>query len=293
MKIIITGGTGFIGSYLVKDLLKENHQLLVLTRQQRLVSDQTPRLSYLESTFRDFEKHFDGNVDMVIHLAADIGRESENSEIVFDSNFNYPNEVLAKAMDVGCKYFINTDSYYTLAPSEFSHLRDYIESKIAFRDHVKSIESLKIVNMRLFHVYGKQDGASKFIPWLAREISKGGPGVKLGTPCAQVLDFVHVSDVSRAYVSVVNNIGSLAKYTEFEVGTGEGTILKDVCYILHHALQKENKEYFPDLIFPEKSGSQVLFPSEFVASKEKIESIGWQSIINVNDGIEAYVKNEF
>jgi CDP-paratose synthetase len=292
MNIVVTGGTGFIGSYLVRDLLELNHQLLVLTRQSSLIGSVAPNLSYVDSTLRDFGECFNGSVDMVIHLASEFGRGRITRKSVFESNFSFPKDVLEKALDAGCKYFLNTDSYYTLSPREFMYLNNYIESKIAFRDYVESIRNLKSVNMRLFHVYGELDAPSKFIPWITREIINSEHSVKLDSPCSQILDFVHVTDVSKAYIAVVNNIRSLARYTEFDVGTGSGMALKSVCEIIHSTVQGCQKKHLPELIFGVEAKLASTFPIRFIASKKLTENIGWTPDIDIVQGITRYVKNE-
>jgi nucleoside-diphosphate-sugar epimerase len=103
---------------------------------------------------------------------------------------------------------------------------------------------------------------------------------------------VHVTDVSNAYIDVVNSISSLARYTEFEVGTGSGLALKCVCKIMHNAIQEKKKKNFPALIFAEETSLESIYQSRIVASKKSIKYIDWKPNVDIVEGITRYVKNE-
>ena len=96
MKIIVTGGAGFIGSHLIDTLLNDGHEVIVLDnystgRKENLehVEDKVQILQCDISLKGDWGKLFD-QVDVVFHLAAlaDIVPSIQNPESYFQSNVN-------------------------------------------------------------------------------------------------------------------------------------------------------------------------------------------------------------
>jgi nucleoside-diphosphate-sugar epimerase len=109
-------------------------------------------------------------------------------------------------------------------------MQSYILSKRQFETWARLISentiATKIVNARLEHVYGPGDGSKKFVPDV---LAKLLAGERLAlTPGDQLRDFVHVDDVVKAYLAILQGMDALpAGFTEAQVGTGEAVTVRD------------------------------------------------------------------
>ena len=111
MKVVVTGGAGFIGSHLVDALLNGNFDVTVLVnfstgRPENLdhVRDQIELVEFDLSVQGDWIKHF-SNIDWVIHLAAlaDIVQSIQQPEVYFRANVDGSFYVLQAAKAAGVK----------------------------------------------------------------------------------------------------------------------------------------------------------------------------------------------
>ena len=115
---LITGGTGFLGSKIVKKFLSNNYRVLVLVRQnssfKRLedVVDH-PNLIKIRADDVDFENILrEHKVRGAIHTATCYGRNNETWSEVAESNLLLPLRLLVAGEKSGVECFINTDTFF-------------------------------------------------------------------------------------------------------------------------------------------------------------------------------------
>lgn len=242
MSILLTGATGFLGSYLLPELIKEGYTIIIFKRS---FSDIWRVKSYFSKIKRydidkiDIEKVFqDNRVDIIIHLATDYGRKNYNNILeMLEPNIKLPSQLLSLGVKYDVKAFINTDtstnSRYTL----------YSAMKKAFIEIAKFFTAnyeIKFVNIILEYVYGEKDDNNKFIPFLVENILKDKE-IK-ATKGEQKRDFIYVKDVVSAYFAVLDNIANFSEsYVEFNVGTGESISLKNLVKIVEKISGKRAK----------------------------------------------------
>ena len=110
------------------------------------------------------------------------------------------------------------------------------------------------------------------------------------SPGEQVLDFIHIDDVTNFYIAVVNSVNKLPNKTNFKLGTGIGHNLKQVaCYIEEITNRKANINWGGR----DYRNSDVMFA---VANLENIKDIlDWKPRILLKDGIIKLIleKNNF
>ncbi len=120
MKILLTGGTGFFGSHLLKSLVENGHKVVLIQRKK---SD-TWRIEEFLSKIEVFNLDLDSiaelnnrhnDVDVCIHVATVYGRDGENLKDLIEANLLLPLKVLFFAINTKCSHFINTDSFFTSA----------------------------------------------------------------------------------------------------------------------------------------------------------------------------------
>lgn len=111
MKVFVTGGTGFIGHYVVKALLAKGHEVVVATRHPNKVPTlrSKPNVQFVEASLTDFEKMGEGLVgcEACIHIALGWG-DTPSAMLMNDTRATV--NLLEMAAAAGCKKFIYTSS---------------------------------------------------------------------------------------------------------------------------------------------------------------------------------------
>ena len=144
--ILLTGGTGYLGSNLLKDLLLKGYSVIVLKRSgsslSRLVDlDLSIKIISIDEVSLD-EIFKENTIDGVIHTAANYGRKGESINDVIAANLDFSLKLLTKAIEYKLKFFINTD---TSLPA---NLNAYSLSKSHFVDWLKFLsKEIKVINI--------------------------------------------------------------------------------------------------------------------------------------------------
>tara|TARA_A100001388_G_scaffold215850_1_gene166365 strand:+ start:9165 stop:10034 length:870 start_codon:yes stop_codon:yes gene_type:complete len=281
MNIFITGGTGFIGSRLVKKLTALNHRIFVLSRTKKKAED---NVSYI--SIDDVNKTFQEGIDVVIHMATEYGR-SNDSNSMEDVNYQLPDYLLRLSKEFNVKCFLNTDSFYCRYPEKFQHMQGYIKTKDMFKKKLfeEDVTTLKRVNVVISHVCGEGDSSEKFLPWVIDQIYNGND-LHL-SECLQELDFIDVYDVAEAYSVIIENLSMLEDKDEYDVGTGNVVQLKKLIYKLLLLMQKKIDVSESILLFGKNLSVNV--HGSFKADISKISALGWRSTIPLNESLISMV----
>jgi UDP-glucose 4-epimerase len=230
MKILVTGGCGFIGSHLVDQLLLEGNQVIVLDNLssgnlrnlEHHAAD--PQLQiYVENiaNFSSIEPYFK-NVDRVFHLAAlaDIVPSIENPIDYHNSNVNGTINVLeaCRKHNVSRIIYAASSSCYGLPDvfptPESAEIRcqyPYAVTKYLGEEYCMywhKVYKMNITSMRFFNVYGpraRTNGTygAVFGVFLAQKLNNK-PYTVVGDG-EQTRDFTYVSDVVEACIQASNN----------------------------------------------------------------------------------------
>ena len=116
MKILITGGLGYLGRALVS-ALSIDHQIIVIIRKKDHKANKykKPNVIYYNIEDTNIEKLFsEKKIEIILHTATLYGREGENFTDVVNSNLTFPLELLRLALKNETALFINTDTIYRL-----------------------------------------------------------------------------------------------------------------------------------------------------------------------------------
>lgn len=234
MKVIVTGGAGFIGSHLVDTLVAQGHQVIVV---DNLI---TGRLEYVnpQATFYNFdinspqiESIFSSDIDAIIHLAAQIKVPKSFEDPIADLKTNVLGglNLLQNAIKYNIKKFVYINSAAEIGnplvnPIDENHqlnpISPYGISKQVFEKYLllyAKKENIDYTILRLANVYGpRQDnsGEGGVVSIFVSKILQGETPQIHGNG-SQTRDFVYVQDVVNVIVKSLNstrngkyNIGS-------------------------------------------------------------------------------------
>lgn len=236
MNILITGATGFLGSHILKGLIKNTSYNIIVVK--RTFSDvwrikdliNNNRIKFYDIDKCDLENVFqENNINLIIHCATSYGRTDNSSYSVLETNLMLPVKLLDLSVKYGVQGFINTDSYFNKDNMSYSYLLNYALSKKSLLLWLKHFsKKIKTVNMVLEHIFGEDDRDDKFVTKMLNLIAlKKVPSVDL-TSGEQKRDFIYVDDVVKAYLKVINFMNEHSfRYRTFDVGTGSTLSIRD------------------------------------------------------------------
>lgn len=244
MKFVVTGGVGFVGSYLVKRLVKENHSVTVIDSLYRgkleSISEVSRDIEFQKIDIRDFDsmRSMIKNADGVFHEAAltDVQESFTKQEEYADVNIRGTENIFKAAKEFGIKVvYASSSSVYgnpektpIVEESRRAPINPYgntkLEGELLVEKYTKNGSS--IIGLRYFNIYGiGQTGSyagviTKFI----NNLKERKRPIIFGDG-QQKRDFIFVEDIAKANITAMK---SNVKSGFFNVGTGIATSIKQL-----------------------------------------------------------------
>jgi UDP-glucose 4-epimerase len=309
LKILVTGGAGYIGGTVALRLLAAGHKVLIYDNFCHGHRDLVPAGTQLiEGDIADRERLTrilrDEQVDGVMHFAAliEAGESMKHPEIYFRSNTASTLSLLEAMLAAGVDrlVFSSTAAVYgepkstpieedaVLAPTN-----PYGESKLLV-EHMLTwlnrIHGLRYASLRYFNVAGAVEGRgeahepeSHLIPLildvaLGRRKSIKIFGKDYPTPDGTCIrDYVHVGDLADAHILAFEGLSARSRLI-YNVGNGQGFSVREVV----DAVRRVTGHPIPVVEEPRRDGD----PAVLVASSKRImEELGWKPKFNALDDI--------
>jgi len=294
MKVLVTGGAGFIGSHVVKSLVKSGHEVVVLDNLVKGHKESVdPKAKLIVGDIADSQKAEEAlvGVDAVIHMAGLIVvPDSVRDPILYSkNNFLGSIKLMESMRKLGVKKMIFSSSATVYGTPKSLPITEeasvhpdnpYGASKAAVESYMQTYNAVygfDSIILRYFNPYGPgedHDPESHAIPNFIKNTLAKKP-IPLYWQGKQIRDFIYIDDLVQAHIDVLNLTG----YQVFNVGTEKGVLVKDVLEeifkIVGYSLPTQ------DL------GKRLGDVEANYASSAKIQkTIGWRAKINLKEGLE-------
>jgi UDP-glucuronate 4-epimerase len=307
MRILVTGGAGFIGSHLVEKLLGAGHGVAILDDFNDFYDPQIKREN-IAAIAKDVTIH---HVDLrdsasvrnlfhrekfeaIAHLAARAGvRPSiQHPQLYYDTNVNGTLHLLdaARATAVERFIFASSSSVYgiskTVRFSENQHLSQtlspYAATKIAGEflcSTFSHLYQLRVVALRYFTVYGSRQRPDLAIHQFTRRIYAGQPIDRFGDGSTR-RDYTYIDDVIHGTMAALKYDGPL--FDIFNLGESETIQLKDLIAAIENALGKKAKINR----LPEQPGDMPLTCADISKARKLL---GYNPTTRLSDGLPRFI----
>ncbi len=287
LKILLTGGTGYLGSNILKEMLrKESCEVIVLKRS----FSNTFRINSYKEKIRtydvdkiDYKKIFEcGKIDVILHCATDYGRKNFDPIQIIEANLLLPLRLLELGREYGVKCFINTDTILD------KRINNYSLSKKQFKDWLMNYQKdLICVNVALEHFYGPGDDKTKFVSHTLSDLINEVDNIDF-TLGEQKRDFVFIDDAVSAFMLILENVNNFNnKFYNFEIGSSETRSIRKVVELMKNMLgNKKTILKFGALPYRD---NEVM---ECVANISEIIKLGWSSKYSLEEGLKKTIDFE-
>jgi len=286
-RIVLTGATGFLGSHLLRAMVKQGFQVVILKRSSSdtwRINDLLPNIEAYDIDDVALEEAFSKRkVDAVIHTACAYGRLGEPLVELLEANLLFGIRLLEASIQFDAGAFVNTDTFFHKSQNDYSLSKHQFTDWLAI--HGKKI---KIVNMTLQNVYGHNDAITKFVPWLLEQFGKNVDSIPLSAG-SQRRDFIYVDDVVSAYLLTIKNINTFREYTNVNVGTG------DLVTVRHFIEQMSScyRATYPGCNVQLGFGKLPIKDGEIsciAPNIEKLKCLGWKVSGNLKTNIKKLIE---
>lgn len=275
-----------MGSCIVKSLVEQYRIIVIEANAAKLfrLEEVRDKLHVFDVKNVCLEEIFQNHkIDIVLHLATVYSVTDNSTEQLLNTNLLLPIRLLELCERYDIKYFINTDTFFNSPKfSNYEYLDAYTLSKRHVIDWLKTIaKSTKVINMKIFHMYGPNDSPNKFVSMIFKKLKGNESCIDL-TLGEQIRDFIYIDDVVSAYTTVVSNIQKIEKtFVEYEVGTSTPTSIKEFVTSAAEITNSGSKLNFGSL--PYRKGEVM----EIVADNKQLISIGWRPRTGISQGIKS------
>ena len=308
MRILVTGGAGFIGSHLVEKLLAANHDVVILDDFNDFYDPQIKQMNIagfakdvtvcrVDLRENDSVRTVFGRekVDAVVHLAARAGvRPSiQFPRLYYDTNVLGTLHLLEAARVTGVQRFIfaSSSSVYgaskTVPFSEDQHLTQTISPYGATKiggeflcSTYSHLYQMRVVALRYFTVYGPRQRPDLAIHQFTRRIYAGQPIDQFGDGSTR-RDYTYIDDIIQGTMAALDYDGPL--YDMFNLGESQTIQLKELISAIENVLGKRAK--INEL--PEQPGDM---PRTYADISKARKLLGYNPATKLSEGLPKFVE---
>ena len=298
--ILVTGGAGYIGSHVVRELLRQNRKPVVFDNLQTGHRNAAKGALFIQGDLSDQKKLKETfqsyPIDAVMHFAADclVGESVQNPVKYFNNNVKNGLQLIELMEDFNVIKFIFSSSAAVYgdpntAPIEEDHpclpMNPYGETKWIFEKVLQAYHDggkLNFISLRYFNAagadpdvkYGEDHSPETHLVPLVIKAALNGTSVPVfgtdyPTPDGTCIrDYIHITDLARAHILALEKLEQKRISGIYNLGNENGFSVREVI----ETVRKISNREILSVDSPRRAGD----PARLVASSKKIrEELGW------------------
>ena len=298
MRCVVTGASGFLGSYVARELVNRGVEVAIITRDGSVsgrLQDCADKLHLIQGDLQFPESYLQNftafKPEALLHLAWMGVAGSARNDISQAANITASLALAELAAKSGVKHFINAGSQAEygqfdkcISESDPTHPTTlYGHCKLATGAMLQQIcteHEMRFAHLRVFSTYGPGNQNYWLIPYLITELLKGR-SPKL-TACEQKWDFLYATDAANAFADVLLNENALGI---FNLGSGKAPLLRDTVEMIHSMVNPA---------IPLAYGEVAYRPDQIMHLEADIvrlkNTTRWQPLITLKEGLEMTIE---
>ncbi len=307
MRVLVTGGAGFIGSHVVDRLLHDGYDVLCLdnfdsyydpAQKKRNISSalKNENFELIEGDIRDRarieEILREGGIDYVVHQAAQAGvrASTKNPEKTMEVNLLGTINLLQAALDSSVKKIVNASSSSVYGKVEYlpfdeehpkNPLSPYGVSKLAaehYCDLFKELHGLRVTSLRYFTVYGPRMRPDLAIRIFAEKALRGG-ALEIFGDGTRTRDFTFIDDAVEATMKALNRGDGRV----YNIGGGSRVSIGELANKIIAATGSNSKLVYSESV---RGDAEHTWADNKRAQKE----LGWKPRVGLDVGHKRFIR---
>ena len=302
MKVLVIGGAGYIGSHVVKEMMKAGHKVTVFDNlSSGLRCNLFPQNDFIYGNIlipADLEATFSQGFDAFVHLAA---FKAAGESMILPEKYSVNNitgtlNIMNAAVKYGCKKMIFSSSAAVFGAPEYLPIDEdhpknpenyYGFTKLEierFMGWYDKLKGMRFAALRYFNaagydpdgeIRGLEQNPANLLPRVMEVAAGMQKGMKVfGTDYDTrdgtcIRDYVHVTDLARAHVMALDYIAKNDKSITVNLGTEKGTTVKEII----DAARKLTGKEIPSEDVERRPGDPACL---YATSKRAKELLGWE-----------------
>ena len=285
-KILLTGGTGYLGSKILRQLADDGNGIILLKRSfsnTERIKEYMKKITVYDIDRIPLETVFNENaIDIIIHCATDYGRSKNNPLSVVEANLLFPLKLLELSKKNHIKCFINADTVLDKQTDNYSlSKKQFKEWLFAYR------KSFGCVNVALEHFYGPGDDPIRFVSYIVQNLLKNVDRIDL-TKGEQIRDFIYIDDVVDAFMKIITASEIFLKdFYEFEIGSSQSLSIREFVELAKKT-SGNTVTYLNFGAIPYRENEMMHHKADI----SKISSLGWKCTITPSEGLRKMFESE-
>jgi nucleoside-diphosphate-sugar epimerase len=301
-KILVTGGTGFVGSHVIASLLKNKDVPILLKRSfsntWRIKEFIKDIVAYDIDTTPLSDVFAKEDIDGVINLAAYYIRNNSYDDTykLIETNLAFPTKLLELSKLNDVPIFVNAGSYFQYASNAY-HIDEnspllarnlYAATKNSLErimEYYSSHSECKTINLILFTPYGRKDNEKKLIPYIInRAINNESVDLTSGF---QRLNMVYVGDIANAFVKSLDlKKDKTQNNLRVNIASKESYSIRELVSVIEDILGRKIDARWGKIEMDEMDRNQSLVIDTEVSAKV----LKWKPKFSIYDGLKETIK---